>query len=64
MRAYQAKIDANIDMTIRFIIRLDRLITPQQRSYLLKRIESLAADFDKLSCDPKDVPRPGAGDEN
>jgi hypothetical protein len=62
--AYQAKIDANIDMTIRFIIRLDRLITPQQRSYLLKRIESLAADFDKLSCDPKDVPRPGAGDEN
>lgn len=62
--AYQAKIDANIDMTIQFIIRLDRLITPQQRSYLLKRIESLAADFDKLSCDPKDVPRPGAGNEN
>jgi len=62
--AYQAKIDANIDMTIQLIIRLDRLITPQQRSYLLKRIESLAADFDKLSCDPKDVPRPGAGNEN
>jgi len=62
--AYQAKIDANIDMTIQLIIRLDRLITPQQRSYLLKRIESLAADFDKLSCDPKDVPRPEVGNEN
>ncbi|CAB1056259.1 hypothetical protein D1BOALGB6SA_995 [Olavius sp. associated proteobacterium Delta 1] len=57
--AYQAKIETNIEITINFIIRLNRLLTPAQRSYLLKRIESLAADFDKLSCDPKDVPRPG-----
>lgn len=55
--AYQAKIETNIDITIKLIIQLDRLLTPAQRSYLLKRIESLAADFDKLSCDPKEVPR-------
>ncbi|MBW2429197.1 MAG: hypothetical protein JRF56_09580 [Deltaproteobacteria bacterium] len=56
--AYQRKIDTNIDLTIKFIIRLARQLTAEQRSYLLKRIESLAADFDKLSCDPKDVPIP------
>ena len=55
--AYQAKIETNIDITIKLIIQLDRLLTPKQRSYLLKRIESLAADFDKLSCDPREVPR-------
>ncbi len=57
--AYQAKIENNIDLTIKLIIQLDRLLTPAQRSYLLKRIDSLATDFDKLSCDPKDVSRPG-----
>jgi hypothetical protein len=56
--AYQRKIDTNIDLTIKFIIRLARQLTAKQRSYLFKRIESLAADFDKLSCDPKDVPIP------
>ena len=56
--AYQAKIEANIDITIKSIIQLNRLLTPAQRSYLLKRIESLASDFDKLSCDPKDVSKP------
>jgi hypothetical protein len=56
--AYQRKIDTNIDLTIKFIIRLARQLTAKQRSYLLKRIESLATDFDKLSCDPKDVPIP------
>jgi hypothetical protein len=55
--AYQAKIETNIDITIKLIIQLDRLLTPKHRSYLLKRIESLAADFDKLSCDPKDIPK-------
>jgi hypothetical protein len=55
--AYQAKIETNIDITIKLIIQLDRLLTPKQRSYLLKRMESLAADFDKLSCDPKDIPK-------
>ncbi len=55
--AYQAKIETNIDLTIKLIIELNRMLTPAQRSYLLKRIESLAADFDKLSCDPKDIPK-------
>jgi hypothetical protein len=54
---YQAKIETNTELTIRLIIQLDRLLTPTQRSYLLKRIDSLATDFDKLSCDPKEVPR-------
>ena len=56
--AYERKIDTNIDLTIEFIIRLARQLTPEQRSYLLKRIESLATDFDKLSCDPKDATIP------
>jgi hypothetical protein len=62
--AYQAKIDANTDITYKFILKFDRMLTPRQRSYLLKRIDSLAADFDKLSCDPMDVPRPGRSDMN
>ena len=53
---YQEKIDINTDITIKFMIGLDRLLSPQQRSYLKKRTESLADDFDKLSCDPKDRP--------
>jgi hypothetical protein len=56
--AYQTKIETNIERTIKLIIQLDRLLTPAQRSYLLKRIDSLATDFDKLSCDPKEVPKP------
>ena len=55
--AYQAKIETNLDITIKLIVQLDRLLTPKQRSRLLKRIDSLAADFDKLSCDPKDIPK-------
>jgi hypothetical protein len=58
--AYQAKIDANMDITFNFISQLSGMLTPRQRSYLLKRIESLAADFDKLSCDPKKIPK-GSG---
>jgi hypothetical protein len=52
---YQAKISANIDITINFIVRLDQLLSPSQRSHLLNRVESLASDFDQLSCDPKAV---------
>lgn len=62
--AYQAKVDANIDTSIKFIIRLNQTLTSRQRSYFLNRVESLATDFDKLSCDPKDVPRPKAGNNN
>ena len=55
--SYQAKIDINTDITYKFILQLNRMLTSRQRSYLLKRIESLAADFDKLSCDPKEIPK-------
>jgi len=54
--AYQKAIEINTDVTLKFIMRLDRLLTPGQRTFFLKRIESLAADFDKLSCDPKAAP--------
>ena len=55
--AYQQKIDFNTEVTFDFIIDLDRLFTLEQRRYLLKRIESLASDFDKLSCDPQTYPK-------
>jgi hypothetical protein len=56
--AYQQKIDFNTDVTFDFIIDMDRLLTRDQRKYLLKRIDSLASDFDKLSCDPRTFPKP------
>lgn len=52
--AYQKAIDLNTDITMKFIMKMDRLLTSGQRSFFLKRIDSLAADFDKLSCDPKE----------
>ncbi len=56
--AYQHKIDLNLDATINSIARLNQLLTSEQRRHLLKRIDSLAADFDKLSCDPAELPNP------
>jgi hypothetical protein len=55
--AYQQKIDFNTEVTFNFIIEIDRLLTRDQRKFLLKRIESLASDFDKLSCDPQNFPK-------
>ena len=55
--AYQKKVDFNTEVTFNFIIQLDRLLTPEQRTYFLKRIASLASDFDKISCDPYAVPK-------
>jgi len=49
---YQEKIDFNMDLTVDLLVKFDRSITPAQRSYLLKRIHTLAADFKKLSCNP------------
>ena len=53
--AYQQKIDFNTDVTLKFMVQLDRLLTPDQRQHLLKRIESLASDLDRISCDPYTV---------
>jgi len=49
---YQQKIDYNTEVTFKLIMKIDGSLNPTQRVYLLKRIESLAADLDKLSCDP------------
>jgi disulfide oxidoreductase YuzD len=49
---YQKKIDANMDLTADLLVKIDRSLTPKQRSYLLKRLHALAADFEKLSCNP------------
>jgi hypothetical protein len=55
---YQHKIDINTGVTIKFLVRMDRRLTEDQRSHLLDRIESLAADFETLSCDPATLPKP------
>jgi hypothetical protein len=54
MRApdYQKKIDYNTEVTFRLLMKIDRSLNPTQRAYLLKRMSSLAADFERLSCDP------------
>jgi hypothetical protein len=54
---YQKKVDYNTDVTIKFLVKIERSLTATQRAYLVDRIESLAADFDKLSCDPTKVKR-------
>ena len=55
---YQRKIDINTRITITLIVRLEQMLTKDQRSHLLTRIESLAADFDTLSCDPTTLLKP------
>ena len=47
----------NTTATIKLLAQLIQLLTEKQRSYLLDRIESLAADFDTLSCDPETLPK-------
>ena len=55
---YQRKIDINTGITVKLLVQLDQMLTEDQRSHLLGRIESLAADFDTLSCDPETLPKP------
>ena len=49
---YQRKIDINTQLTLGLLANLLETLTPNQRNHLSKRLESLAADFDQLSCDP------------
>ena len=55
--AYQRKIDINTGITLNLLLQLNQMLTEDQRSHLLGRIESLAADFDTLSCDPETLPK-------
>jgi hypothetical protein len=52
---FQKKIDYNTDVTFKLIMKIDRSLDPTQRAYLLKHIGTLAADFEKLSCDPVQI---------
>jgi len=49
---YQRKIDVNTQRTLELLAQLLKTLTPKQRNHLSKRLESLATDFDQLSCDP------------
>jgi disulfide oxidoreductase YuzD len=49
---YQNNIDVNTDLTLMLLVKIERMLTPTQRSYLLGRINALSADIEKLDCDP------------
>ena len=48
--AYQAKSDYNRDITLKLGVNIIHLMTPEQRTHLLKRIDSFATDFEKIKC--------------
>ena len=52
---YQQKIDYNTDLTFKLLMKIEQSFSTTQRAYLLQQIDSLAADFDKLSCDPVQI---------
>ena len=52
---YQQKIDYNTDLTFKLLMKIEQSLNTTQRAYLLQQIFSLAADFDKLSCDPVQI---------
>jgi len=59
---YQLKIDANTQRTLELLAYLLETLTPNQRIHLSERLESMATDFDQLSCDPgaQKAPRSGS----
>jgi hypothetical protein len=52
---YQKKIDYNTDLTFKLFMKIESSLSSTQRTYLMKRIRSLAADFEKLSCNPDQI---------
>ncbi len=50
---YQEKLEHNTAVTLKFIVTIDRLMTPAQRKKLVRRLNGLAEDFDRLSCEPE-----------
>jgi len=49
--SYQIKNDYNTDLTIKLALKINHLMTPEQRKRLTKRIDSLAEDFEKIKCE-------------
>ena len=49
---YQEKLEHNAAVTLKFIIAIDQLMTPEQRKKLVRRLNNLAKDFDRLKCEP------------
>jgi hypothetical protein len=52
---YQRKIAYNTDLTFKLLMNIEQSLSTTQRKYLLQKIFSLAADFDKLTCDPVQI---------
>ncbi len=50
---YQQKIEHNTAVTLNFLVTINRLLTPEQRKKLPRRLNDLAEDFDRLSCEPE-----------
>ena len=48
---HQAKSDFNRDLTLKLAVNINKMMTPEQRTHLLKRIDSFAEDFDKIKCE-------------
>ncbi|WP_372680093.1 DUF6279 family lipoprotein [Desulfosarcina sp.] len=53
---YQNDLDVNTDLTLMLLEKIERSLTPTQRSYLLGRIRTFSADLEKQNCDPSAVP--------
>lgn len=51
---YKEKLEYNTAVTLKFIVTIDQLMTPAQRKKLVRRLNGLAEDFDRLSCEPED----------
>ena len=49
---YQKKIDYNTDVALKFFVKISSTLKPTQRKHLVKRINSLAVDFEKINYDP------------
>ena len=50
---YQQKIEYNTAVSLNFLVTINRLLPPDQRKKLLRRLNDLAEDFDRLSCEPE-----------
>lgn len=51
--AYRIKAGDNRESTFKLLAQLDPSLSPGQRSHLLGRFESLAKDFERLTCEPR-----------